>query len=69
MNLKEKTKLELELFEKSLIESYKLARADAKKHGLGFIVVVKNQTALTHIPYNDVLHLEKDKNIKKTLQS
>lgn len=69
MDDKDKHKLELELFENSLIESYKKARLDAKKHGLGFILVVRNQTSLTHMSYTDVMNLKKTKNIKKSLQS
>jgi len=64
-----KKSLELELFENSLIDSYKKARADAKKHGLGFIIVVKNQTSLTHLPFNDVMNLKSIKTPKKSLQN
>jgi hypothetical protein len=69
MDKKFKKSLELELFENSLIESYKKARADAKKHGLGFILVVKNQTSLTYMSYDDVMCLKKTKYNKNNLQS
>jgi hypothetical protein len=69
MKKDEKHKLELELFENSIIESYQKARLDAKTHGIGFILVVRGQTSLTHMPYKDVMNLKVTKNIKKSLQN